>query len=172
MIDTWVASTFWLIVNNAAVNMGIYISFKSLLSVLWEIPRSGIGNAVFNVLRNPLTIFYSSNTILCPPAVYKCSNFSTCLSALAFCFFDSSVSNGCEMITCSCFKGILCRIMGFPHGSVVKDSPCQCRRQKRHGFSPWGSPGVGNGTPLQYSCLRNPMARGAWQAAVHGIAKS
>ena len=34
------------------------------------------------------------------------------------------------------------------------------------------SPGVGNGNPLQYSCLKNPMDRGAWQAAVHGAAKS
>ena len=32
--------------------------------------------------------------------------------------------------------------------------------------------GEGNGTPLQYSCLENPMYRGAWWAAVHGIAKS
>ena len=32
--------------------------------------------------------------------------------------------------------------------------------------------GEGNGTPLQYSCLENPMGRGAWQAAVHGVAKS
>ena len=31
---------------------------------------------------------------------------------------------------------------------------------------------VGNGTPLQYSCLENSMGRGAWQAAVHGAAKS
>ena len=30
----------------------------------------------------------------------------------------------------------------------------------------------GNGTPLQYSCLENPMDRGAWQAAVHGVVKS
>ena len=30
----------------------------------------------------------------------------------------------------------------------------------------------GNGTPLQYSCLENPMDEGAWQAAVHGVAKS
>ena len=30
----------------------------------------------------------------------------------------------------------------------------------------------GNGTPLQYSCLENPMGRGAWYAAVHGVAKS
>ena len=32
--------------------------------------------------------------------------------------------------------------------------------------------GEGNGTPLQYSCLENPMDRGAWYAAVHGVAKS
>ena len=33
------------------------------------------------------------------------------------------------------------------------------------------SPGEGNGNPLQYSCLKNSMNRGAWQAAVHGVAK-
>ena len=32
--------------------------------------------------------------------------------------------------------------------------------------------GDGNGTPLQYSCLKNPMDGGAWQATVHGVAKS
>ena len=34
------------------------------------------------------------------------------------------------------------------------------------------SPGEGNGNPLQYSCLENPMDGGAWWAAVHGVAKS
>ena len=34
------------------------------------------------------------------------------------------------------------------------------------------SPGEGNGNPLQYSCLKNPMDRGAWRATVHGVAKS
>ena len=34
------------------------------------------------------------------------------------------------------------------------------------------SPGEGNGNPLQYYCLENPMDRGAWQATVHGVAKS
>ena len=34
------------------------------------------------------------------------------------------------------------------------------------------SSGEGNGSPLQYSCLENSMGREAWQAAVHGIAKS
>ena len=37
----------------------------------------------------------------------------------------------------------------------------------------WGrSPGEGNGNPLQYSCLENPMDGGAWWATVHGVAKS
>ena len=34
------------------------------------------------------------------------------------------------------------------------------------------SPGGGHGNPLQYSCLENPMDRGAWQATVYGVAKS
>ena len=34
------------------------------------------------------------------------------------------------------------------------------------------SPGEGNGNPLQYSCLENPIDRGAWQATVHGVAES
>ena len=33
------------------------------------------------------------------------------------------------------------------------------------------SPGEGNGSPLQYSCVENPMDRGAWRALVHGVAK-
>ena len=41
------------------------------------------------------------------------------------------------------------------------------------GFDPGGgsSPGGGNGNPLQYSCLDNPIDRGGWQAAVHRDAK-
>ena len=35
-----------------------------------------------------------------------------------------------------------------------------------------GDPGEGNGNPLQYSCLENPMEEGAWQATVQGVAKS
>ena len=34
------------------------------------------------------------------------------------------------------------------------------------------SPGEGNANPLQYSCLGNPIDRGAWQATVHGVAKN
>ena len=46
---------------------------------------------------------------------------------------------------------------------------------KRHRFDPWvgkDPPGEGNGNPLQYSYLGNPMDRGAWQTTVHGVAKT
>ena len=60
--------------------------------------------------------------------------------------------------------------MGSPGGSVVKNLPANAGDI---GFiSEWGKfPGEGNGNPLQYSCLANPMDRGAWQATVHGVAK-
>ena len=49
-----------------------------------------------------------------------------------------------------------------------------CLQCKRPRFNPFlgRSPGEGNGYPLQYSCLENSMDRGAWQARVHGVAKS
>ena len=59
----------------------------------------------------------------------------------------------------------------FPGGSDGKESACN--------VGDWGSIpelgrslGEGNGNPLQYSCLENPMDRGAWGATVHGITKS
>ena len=45
-----------------------------------------------------------------------------------------------------------------------------CTHKVNHGFRE--NLGEGNGTPLQYSCLENPMDGGAWWAAVHGVAKS
>ena len=49
-----------------------------------------------------------------------------------------------------------------------------CLQCRRHRFDPVSGrlPGEGNGNPLQYSCLENPMGRGAWQATVHGVTKS
>ena len=61
--------------------------------------------------------------------------------------------------------------MGFPGGSDGKASACSTGDL---GSIPGlaGSPGEGNGDPLQYSCLENSMIRGTWWAVVHGIAKS
>ena len=55
-----------------------------------------------------------------------------------------------------------------------KESPANAGDSRNAGSIPGSgrSPGVGNGNPLQYSCLGNPIDRGAWWATVHGIAKS
>ena len=61
--------------------------------------------------------------------------------------------------------------MSFPGGSEVKASACN---EGDLGSIPGlgGSPGEGNGNPLQYSCLENPMDGEAWWATVHRVAKS
>ena len=60
--------------------------------------------------------------------------------------------------------------MGFPGGSVVKNPPANAGDTSSIPGS-GRSPGGGNGNPLQYSCLGNPMDRIAWQARVHGVTK-
>ena len=61
--------------------------------------------------------------------------------------------------------------LGFPGGSGSKESVCNAGDL---GSIPGSgrSPGEGNGNPLQYSCLENPMDRGAWKATVRRVAKS
>ena len=63
---------------------------------------------------------------------------------------------------------------GFPGGTVVKNLPANAGDAEDMGSIPVSgrSPGEGNGNLLQYSCLENPMDRGAWRAAVHRVAKS
>ena len=62
----------------------------------------------------------------------------------------------------------------FPSGSAVKNPPAMQEMWQESGirFLGWeDSPGEGNGNPLQYSCLENPLERGAWRATVRGVAK-
>ena len=55
--------------------------------------------------------------------------------------------------------------------SVVKNPPVSARNIRDTGSIPGlgRSPGEGHGNPLQYSCLEDPMDRGAWQATVHSV---
>ena len=64
---------------------------------------------------------------------------------------------------------------GFPRSAGDKQSTCQCRRRKRHGFDSW----VGKiplqeerALPSSYSCLKSSTGRGACQATVHEVAKT
>ena len=60
---------------------------------------------------------------------------------------------------------------GFPGGASIKNLPANAEDTRDSGSVPeWErSPGGGHGNPLQYSCLENPMDRGAWRATVHGV---
>jgi hypothetical protein len=59
-------------------------------------------------------------------------------------------------------------------GAAVKNLPADVGDSRDVGLIPGlgKSPGGGNGNPLQYSCLEDPMDRGAWWATVHGVRKS
>ena len=67
----------------------------------------------------------------------------------------------------------LYRNRAFPGGTSGKEPACQCRRHKRDRFNSWVReiPWRRECKPLQYSCLENPMGRGAWWATVHMVAK-
>ena len=69
-----------------------------------------------------------------------------------------------EMYAC------LLTCLDFPGGSVVKNMSASAGDVGSI-LGSGSSPGEGNGNPLQYSCLGNPMDRGAWQVTVHGVAE-
>ena len=62
--------------------------------------------------------------------------------------------------------------MGFPGGSVIINLPMQETQNAAWTSGSGRSPGEGSGNPFQYSCLENPIDRGAWQATVHRVPKS
>ena len=72
------------------------------------------------------------------------------------------------------FLVVICKLIVFLGGSSGKESACNAGAPGDTGLIPGSgrSPGGGNGNLLQYSCLGNPMDRGAWWATVHGAAKS
>ena len=68
-------------------------------------------------------------------------------------------------------SGILCHTI--PRWHRGKESACQHRDVRDTGSIPGSGrcAGIGNGNPLQYPCLENPIDRGPWWATVHGVAK-
>ena len=61
--------------------------------------------------------------------------------------------------------------MGFPDGSVVKNAPAM-QETRVWSLGQEDPPGEGKGNQLQYSCLGNPMDRGAWEVTVYGVTKN
>ena len=81
------------------------------------------------------------------------------------CIYPQRIHFICLYVAC-----LYIYIQGFPGGSVVKNQPDNIEDM---GFIPGSGrfPGEGNGKPLQYSCLENPMGSGAWWATIHGVSK-
>ena len=78
----------------------------------------------------------------------------------------------CRVLGCGCIPPM--KDVDFPGGAEVKNLPANARDAGDSGSIPGsgGPPGGGHGNPLQYSCLENPMDRGAWRATVHRVTKS
>ena len=67
-------------------------------------------------------------------------------------------------------KMVYMHMQGFSGDSAIKNLPANAG-ELSYILGPGRSPGEGNGNPLQYSCLENPMDREAWWATVHEVAK-
>ena len=93
---------------------------------------------------------------------------SNCFIALEVAFFIPF------FFFCLKLYALLCYLGASQVGLVVKNLPANARDVRDTASIPgWErSPGGGKGSPLQYSCLENPMDRGAWRATVHGVTKS
>ena len=88
---------------------------------------------------------------------------------------DHTTSKGQEPVVLTTpfyiFINLYIYAWGFPNGSVGKESTCNAGDV---GSIPGlgRSPGEGHGNPLQYSCLENPVYKGAWRATVQRVSKS
>ena len=87
-------------------------------------------------------------------------------SSIKYGMYPSGLLNVWIIITANIFSAYY-----VPGGSDSKESACSAGDL---GSIPalGRTPGEGHGNPLQYSCLENPMDRGAWQVTVHGVTKS
>ena len=109
----------------------------------------------------------SSSTLLPPPP--KGSSLSS-QAALGCGSHPQYPMGSTSSINLSHLSSPLCGPQSFPGDSGIKNPPASAGDTSL--IPGWGrSPRRGNGNPLPYSCLENPMDRGSWQATVHGVTK-
>ena len=94
-----------------------------------------------------------------------------CISGRTFYHYDAIMGSMLVIYGIISSNISLLPYYAFPGGSDSKEIACSAGDL---GLIPRSGkfPGEGNSNPLQYSCLENPMNRGAWQAIVHGLTKS
>ena len=127
---------------------------------LWHIERKSLIDAESPLAQMSENAWSRTSTVI--PHLFSTSFplNSSCL----FCFLNNSFMREINILRS---KGV------FPGGTSGEEMACHCRRQEMQVQSlGWeDSPGGGHGNPFQYSCLENPMDRGAWRATVHGVAR-
>ena len=114
-----------------------------------------------------VTFMHHRTPTYCPTAISMTwsltsqANCTVCGHA-GYHLFPRVLSDGC------------CSFWAFQVALIVKNLPAKAGDLRDASLIPrfWRYPGRGHGKPLQYSCLENPMDRGAWWATVHGVAKS
>ena len=139
------------------------ISVTSSIITMWEVPPE----EWWTNFRNRVIIFSLRNQSPVVPT-FQCLKRHISCSLYHFLILCCRRSN--YSIIVGFFFPLLMCSKGFPHISVGKESACNAGDL---GSIPGSgqSPGEGNGNPLQYSCLENPMDRGTWRATVHGVTR-
>ena len=132
----------------SCVSVCVCVSVGAARSESIELVDWKIGTTVLMVTPEYRAFFFSAYY-----GTGVLSNETTCVQPLSFSYFST-----------------LFHYRGFPSGSVVENLPAmqEPRVPSWTGKIPWSR----KCNPLQYSCLENPMDRGAWQVTVHGVAKS
>ena len=111
-------------------------------SVLLPQPETAHGSQTARILLVPLSVTLPTENPLSPPTVTEALQAPRRLHRLC------------------------------PTSTLTSSPPTHPRITQLQPHRPLQSPGEENGNPLQYSCLENPMDRGAWWGTVHGVAKS
>ena len=104
--------------------------------------------------------------------LYKTDHQNISVSSMSMFHLENSWTEENQPPLSSVSEGFPFSVGGFMLSVISKWNLNQDWHTYTYIHIAWYYPGEGNGNPLQYSCLKNPMDRGAWWAAVHGVAKS
>ena len=174
------SSNIW---NDSSSFLATRIPESSLISVLWEDSMSYWSPSKTEVLNifwhkglvSWKTVFPQMLRVGMMVQVMGSSWWSFAGSPTTYLLLCGQFLTGHQPDTSSTGLFICLRLPGgFPGGSVVKNLPPNAGDTVDAGSIPGSGRSLegGNGNPLQYSCLGNPMERGVWRATVHGVAKS
>ena len=134
---------------------------------LWLFAPLGLVFLITGLLRRLLLLWHTGLAV--GPQLLSLRLCSS--SAHVLCQLRKIQSGSCSYQAPSQLQSFCITSMGFPGGSVGM-AMRELQETRVWSLGQEDSPGGGRGNPLHYSCLENPMDRGAWRATVHGVTKS